>query len=234
MAAIAVQYLRATFAAAPLALSLHRERIFRGNGNTRVPMTIACLSTSSISWPATPWYLAGLVFLNWGLGAGIAASSAHFVGFLLMLSAMLSGRWGVRLNLRELLPVRGQVISRMFTLGFPTGLEEFFRNASTVASSLILVHLGTQAFASHQIAIAVESLSFMPGHGIAIAATAVVGQALGARKPGVARRAAIMSFQFAAFIMGLAAVIPISVPVFWPVCSPMINRCSQPPVFLYR
>ncbi|NLW45303.1 MAG: MATE family efflux transporter [Syntrophomonadaceae bacterium] len=209
VAAIAVQYLRATFAAAPLALCLYiGNGIFRGNGNTRVPMTIALLvNIVNILASYT------LVFGRFGfpqlggLGAGIAASSAHFVGFLLMLSAMLSGRWGVRLNLRELLPVRGQVISRMFTLGFPTGLEEFFRNASTVASSLILVHLGTQAFASHQIAIAVESLSFMPGHGIAIAATAVVGQALGARKPELARRAAIMSFQFAAFIMGLAAVV---------------------------
>ncbi len=128
------------------------------------------------------------------------------MGFMLMLAAMRSGRWGVRLELRELLPVQGRVISRMFKIGFPTGLEELFRNASTIASSLILVHLGTQAFASHQIAIAVESLSFMPGFGMAIAATAVVGQALGARKPEVARRAAIMSFQFAVVIMGLAAL----------------------------
>jgi len=142
-----------------------------------------------------------------GLGAGIAAALAHVVGFMLMLAAMRSGRWGVRLELRELLPVRGRVISRMFKIGFPTGLEELFRNASTLASSLILVHLGTQAFASHQIAIAVESLSFMPGYGMAIAATAVVGQALGARKPEVAKRAAIMSFQFAGVIMGLAALV---------------------------
>lgn len=208
VATIATQYLRATFAAAPLALCLYiGNGVFRGNGHTRVPMTIA-LFINIINILASYTLVFGKFGFPQlgGLGAGIAASLAHVVGFMLMLAAMRSGRWGVRLELRELLPVQGRVISRMFKIGFPTGLEELFRNASTIASSLILVHLGTQAFASHQIAIAVESLSFMPGFGMAIAATAVVGQALGARKPEVARRAAIMSFQFAVVIMGLAAL----------------------------
>jgi Na+-driven multidrug efflux pump len=52
----------------------------------------------------------------------------------------------------------------------------------------ILSALGTVAVAAHQIALRVESLAFMPGWGMATAAAALVGQALGARKEDVAER----------------------------------------------
>lgn len=209
VAVIAVQYLRATFAAAPMALCLYMGNgIFRGNGHTWVPMLIALMiNICNILGSYT------LVFGKFGfpqlggLGAGLAASLAHILGFSLMLAALISGRWGVRLNVRELVRARRRVITQIIRLGIPAGMEELFRNASLVASSLIIVHLGTQAFASHQIALTVESLSYMPGYGMAIAATAIVGQSLGARKPGMARRGAYKSFQFAVLIMGLAALV---------------------------
>ena len=43
--------------------------------------------------------------------------------------------------------------------------------------------MGTTAYAAHQIAINAESISYMPGFGLAIAATTLVGQNLGANKP---------------------------------------------------
>jgi len=215
VADIAVQYLRATFAAAPMALCLYMGNgIFRGNGHTRVPMTIALIiNVVNILGSYT------LVFGKFGfpqlggLGAGLAASLAHVVGFSLMVAALISGRWGVRLNVRELARARRGVITQIIRLGIPAGMEELFRNASMVASSLILVHLGTQAFASHQIALTVESLSYMPGFGMAIAATAIVGQSLGAQKPAIARQGTYKSFQFAVLIMGLAALAFYFLPV---------------------
>lgn len=209
VAHIAVQYLQATFAAAPLALCLYMGNgVFRGNGHTQVPMTIA-LSINIFNILASYTLVFGKFGFPQlgGLGAGIAASLAHALGFSLMMAALISGRWGVRLEVRELLRVRRRVIAQIVKIGVPAGAEELFRNASLIASSLILVHLGTQAFASHQIALTVESLSYMPGYGMAIAATAVVGQSLGAKKPGMARRAAYKSFQFAVLIMGLAALL---------------------------
>lgn len=215
VADIAVQYLRATFAAAPMALCLYMGNgIFRGNGHTRVPMTIALIiNVVNILGSYTLVFgKFGLPQLG-GLGAGLAASLAHVVGFSLMAAAMISGRWGVRLNVRELARVRRRVITQIIRLGIPAGMEELFRNASMVASSLILVHLGTQAFASHQIALTVESLSYMPGFGMAIAATAIVGQSLGAQKSDIARQGAYKSFQFAVLIMGLAALAFYFLPV---------------------
>ena len=203
VAEIAVRYLKVTFAAAPLALCLYMGNgVFRGNGHTRIPMTIALITNIFNIFGSYTLVFGKFGFPQLGgLGAGLATSLAHILGFSLMMAALISGRWGVRLNIRELLRPRRQMITEIIRMGVPAGLEELFRNASLVASSLILVHLGTQAFASHQIALTVESLSYMPGYGMAIAATAVVGQSLGAQKPGEARRAAYKSFQFAVLIM---------------------------------
>ncbi len=206
---IAVGYLRVTFAVAPLALCLYMGNgVFRGNGQTRVPMTIALITNifNIIGSYTLVFGKFGFPQLG-GLGAALATSLAHILGFTLMMAAMISGRWGVRLNLRELLRPRRRTITKILGLGIPAGAEEFFRNASMIASSLILVHLGTQAFASHQIALTVESLSYMPGFGMAIAATSMVGQSLGAKKPLVARQAAFKSLQFALVIMGMAGLL---------------------------
>ena len=85
----------------------------------------------------------------------------------------------------------------------------------------ILSSLGTVAVAAHQIALRVESLAFMPGFGMATAAAALVGQALGARQQAIAERGiqrtlmmggltmAVLAFSFAAFapsIVGLFGV----------------------------
>jgi hypothetical protein len=44
------------------------------------------------------------------------------------------------------------------------------------------------ALAAHQIAVSVESLSFMPGLGMSVAGTTLVGQSLGAGKPDLAQK----------------------------------------------
>jgi putative MATE family efflux protein len=46
----------------------------------------------------------------------------------------------------------------------------------------MVAHLGAVAYAAHQVAVAAESLSFMPGFGFSIAATTIVGQSLGAKE----------------------------------------------------
>lgn len=57
-------------------------------------------------------------------------------------------------------------------------------------------------YAAHQVGISVESLSYMPGFGIAIAATALVGQSVGARDKKSAQRMARGSMELALLFMG--------------------------------
>lgn len=76
VATIATQYLRATFAAAPLALCLYiGNGVFRGNGHTRVPMTIALIVNIFNILASYTLVFGKFGFPQFGgLGAGIATS----------------------------------------------------------------------------------------------------------------------------------------------------------------
>lgn len=214
VAAVAIKYMRTTLLFSPLVLCLFMGNgIFRGNGNTRVPMTIAFIT---VAVNILGCYF--LIFGNGGFprlegwGSAVATSFANSVGFILMITAMLSGRWGVKLHAMELVRPSWKTISKILGLGVPSTVEEFLRTAGILAGSFLLVNLGTQAFAAHQIAVTAESISYMPGYGLAIAATSIVGQSLGAGQAETARQAAYKAFRFAMIIMGAAGLVFFAAP----------------------
>jgi putative MATE family efflux protein len=55
--------------------------------------------------------------------------------------------------------------------------------------TIIISSLGTTVYAAHALAMRVEEFAFMPSFGFGIAATALVGQSLGAKKPDLAKKA---------------------------------------------
>jgi putative MATE family efflux protein len=79
-----------------------------------------------------------------------------------------------------------------------------------VVYARVVIHFGVAAYAAHQVGLNIESLSFLPGLGFAKAATALVGQRVGAKDAPGARRSArqanllglgIMSVWGAAFVL---------------------------------
>lgn len=209
VASMTVKYMKITFCMSPVALALYMgNSVFRGIGRTKIPMMIA-LITNVIN-------VAGdyvLVLGRWGFpglgaeGAAWATTFSHVVGLVLMLLAMSKESWGVKVSAQVYSRISAPVLGKVLKLGIPSALEELVREAGIVAGSYFLVNLGTVAFAAHQIAVTVESVSFMPGYGFAVAATSLVGQNLGAQKPEAAKQAALRSFRLAALAMGVAAVL---------------------------
>lgn len=204
-----VEYLRITTLITPLVLCLYMGNgIFRGTGRTTVPLVLA--SISNVVNIVGDYVL---VFGKWGFpalgvkGAALATTMAHLTGFLMLLVVMFRGKYGVKPGLNDLLTPRPRVLREIVRLGFPTVVEDFLRGTSNFVSSYFLTKLGTVAFAAHQISITVESVSFMPGYGFAIAATALVGQSVGARKVKEAWASAYGSLLFAGLIMGAASLI---------------------------
>ena len=76
-----------------------------------------------------------------------------------------------------------------------------------IVSTLIVAPLGTIAIASHSLAITVESLCYMPGYGIAEAATTLVGQSFGAGQRLLVRSFARMSVSLGVGVMTLMGVL---------------------------
>jgi len=82
-------------------------------------------------------------------------------------------------------------------VGFPAAIENFVRRGSQILYTMIIAYLGTVAMAANSIAMSIQSLSFMPGFGFGLAATALVGQNLGAEQPQRAEDAGFQSLRYA-------------------------------------
>jgi Na+-driven multidrug efflux pump len=125
--------------------------------------------------------------------------------FLLVKSEMLSlyKRDEVSSGFR----VTSDVVSTAIKIGAPMGLQHLLMGSAQIVSTLIVAPLGTVAIAAHSLAITVESLCYMPGYGIAEAATTLVGQGIGAGQRLLTRSFARMSVGLGVSVMTIMGVL---------------------------
>lgn len=72
-------------------------------------------------------------------------------------------------------------------IGLPMALEQTATTGAQVFSTRIVAPLGTTAIAANSFAVTAESICYMPGYGIGMASTTMVGQAIGAKRKDLAR-----------------------------------------------
>ena len=95
-------------------------------------------------------------------------------------------------------------------------------------STIIVAPLGTVAIAANSMAITVESLCYMPGYGIAEAATTLVGQGIGAGQRLLTRSFAYMSVGLGIAVMTLMGVLMfIFAPELMAIMSPVEQIVSE-------
>jgi Na+-driven multidrug efflux pump len=102
---------------------------------------------------------------------------------------------------------QADVVGNAFKIGAPMGLQHLLMGSAQVVSTLIVAPLGTVAIAAHSLAITVESLCYMPGFGIAEAATTLVGQSFGAGKRVLTRQFSRMSVALGMLVMTLMGLL---------------------------
>jgi Na+-driven multidrug efflux pump len=76
-----------------------------------------------------------------------------------------------------------------------------------IVSTIIVAPIGTIAIATHSFAITVESLCYMPGYGLAEAATTLVGQSIGAGQRLLARSLAYLSTSLGIGVMTFMGIL---------------------------
>jgi putative MATE family efflux protein len=136
------------------------------------------------------------------LGAAYGANLAAVVGAVLVLIVLLGGVSQIRVRLRDIFTIHGPVLAMLIRIGLPAGLDMFLMRISFVLYCRIIASLGTAALAANAVALRVESLSFMPGMGIAMAAGALVGQSLGAGSVALAEKTLKRCTWIAVAVMG--------------------------------
>ena len=149
-------------------------------------------------------YILDLGVMGAAIGTGVAMliTAVLMLYFLLVKSKMLSlvGRPGS-------FKPKSDTISTAFKIGAPMGLQHLLMGGAYVVSTMIVAPLGTIAIAAHSLAITVESLCYMPGYGIAEAATTLVGQGIGAGQKILTRSFARMSVGLGIAVMTVMGVL---------------------------
>jgi len=149
-------------------------------------------------------YIMDLGVVGAALGTGVAEliTAALMMWFLLVRSPMLAlkGQRGIFRPQRD-------VVMTAFKIGAPMGLQHTLMGGAQIVSTIIVAPLGTVAIAANSLAITVESLCYMPGFGIAEAATTLVGQGIGAGQRLLTRSFAYMSVGLGIVVMTLMGVL---------------------------
>lgn len=99
------------------------------------------------------------------------------------------------------------LIHRVMRLSVPAMLERLSINLGQVVFASFVNRIGTVEIAAHHIAITIEALGYMPGHGFAVPATALVGQSLGANDPKEAKRLGLKSTAIGVGVMSVMGLI---------------------------
>ncbi len=148
-----------------------------------------------------------------GTGLSMLITATMMLYFLLVQSDMLGifkrreERGERRENSWQHFRPKADVVGIAVKIGAPMGLQHLLMGGAQVVSTLIVAPLGTIAIAAHSLAITVESLCYMPGYGIAEAATTLVGQSFGAGQRLLTRSFARMSVTLGMLVMTLMGVL---------------------------
>jgi putative MATE family efflux protein len=90
---------------------------------------------------------------------------------------------------------------RALKVGLPASFERTLTMGSFTFFTATIAHYGTEVLAGYQIGLRVEGMAFMPGIGFTIAAMALMGQGLGAKKPDQAREDVMLVMKYAIGLM---------------------------------
>ncbi len=176
--------------------------IMQGIGDTRTPMEgiiLVNILHLLLAWP--------LIYGAFGLprmeviGAAYAINISEFCGFAYLLIQGLRRRY-IKIGRPDL-----ELFARIWRVGYPVALERIAQQSGQLLYSKFIISYGTAAYAAHQIGLSIESLSFMPGAGMGIAAATLMGQSLGARKYRRARIGHREALRLAVIVMACMALI---------------------------
>lgn len=144
-----------------------------------------------------------IFILDFGVaGAAMGTSCAYLVttslmGYFLIFRSDILHLKGRRGSFRPTI----STVKAAFGIGAPMGLQHLLMGGAQIVSTMIVAPLGTIAIAAHSLAITVESLCYMPGYGIAEAATTLVGQGIGAGQRLLTRSFAYLSVGLGVLVM---------------------------------
>ena len=185
-----------------LTLSSTTNGIFRGIKDTKTSLYVAGSINIVNLFLDYVLIFGNFGFPEWGItGAAVATVAGNFIGILLQWSRLKKLPFKISLFSY----VSKKDIWEIIRFAVPSGLQEANFSLSRLLGLTFILSLGTTAFAANQIGIAIEAISTMPGWGVAIACTALVGHSIGENNPNKSQEYTLCSTIIASIFMGILA-----------------------------
>ncbi len=220
--ALALDYWGPRMIGGPLAAALWAAvSYFNGVGRTRIPLTIG-LVVAVANFGLNEL----LIFrLGYGIaGAGWATTLAELAGVALAVTMILRlepARFQPRLTWR---PKPGRIVT-LIALGLPMAMTASADIGAAAVFQLMQVRMSIVDGAATQIVTIFTSLAYMPGIGLALAGTTLVGQAIGAGDRDWAERLGNRIIAVVACSMGGIGIV---VAVIGPWLAPLFVNADDP------
>jgi len=151
----------------------------RGAGDTKTPMYITG-SANILNIIGNYCLITGFwIFPQMGVaGAAISTAFARFFAAFFYIFRLLKNNGKLKLKL-VWMKISRAVLKPLLKLSYAAAVEQFFMQVAFFINGIFISSLSTTSEASFRILLNIESISFMPTIGIAIAATTLVGKHLG-------------------------------------------------------
>jgi putative MATE family efflux protein len=194
----------------PFTLSFVFAAALRAAGDTRSPLWIG--AATNVLHVGLNWLL---IYGNWGFprlgvaGAGLSSSLSMFFQLAVFW-------WAWRTNHFVLVPGRAtfrpdfSLWRRILRIGWPATVEGAVWHLGLLVFMRLMSGYGTAEFAAYNVGAQILSLSFLPGHGFATAASTLVGQHLGEGEGGRAARSGWRSLVWSIVSMTAVGVAVVS------------------------
>ncbi|MFA5073527.1 MAG: MATE family efflux transporter [Nitrospirota bacterium] len=177
--------------------------IMQGTGDTKTPLYATLIVNILHVGVAYPLIYGYLGFPKLGVqGAAIAIVISECMGAVYLFARSLHKKY---ITFTRTLEWKYTVLTAR--IGYPIFIDRLLQNVGALVFAKVILLYGTVVYAAHQVGLAIEAFSFMPGYGIAVAAATMVGQNLGAGKPEHARLSAFEANRLAVILMAVMGLV---------------------------
>lgn len=170
--------------------------------------------------------LSGIDFIVPGVGLGVLGAAlgtvlAQLVTACLMLYFLCFRSPILRLKREGRFRMQPECIKRAVHISLPIAFEHCVVCGAMIAATKIVAPLGIVSIAANSFAVTAESLCYMPGYGLADAATTLVGQSVGADRDRLAFSFGRITTGFGMFLMACTgALMYFAAPVMIGILTP--------------
>ena len=203
------------------------------SGDMRTPSALnilmCCMNVvfnSLFIFPTRTVTLLGADLTFFGAGIGVAGAAlgtvvSEVVTTILMMYFVCLRSPVLRLEKGVPWRLERKCMTTTVRLAIPIALERVTTSLAQIAGTRIVAPLGTTAVAANALAVTAEGFCYMPGYGMAAAATTLVGQSIGAERRDQAKRFAWLSVGLGVGVMtGTGVLMYIAAPWIFSMLTP--------------